>query len=98
MYSEKRIRQILHEFKMKREFFKKISEDELRKNYWNEHVHLEEKIILLETILEESAWQKLMGQAKKKRWHHSIFCWHEWKWKERAYTMFKQCVKCGVIK
>lgn len=65
MYSEKRIRQILHEFKMKREFFKKISEDELRKNYWNEHVHLEEKIILLETILEESAWQKLMNQHKK---------------------------------
>jgi len=98
MYSEKQVRQILHEKNQQIQFHirqREIHGKELNKDFIE---LLNRDIILLETILEESAWQKLMGQIKKEKWYHSIFCNHEWKWKERAYTMFKQCSKCGKIK
>jgi hypothetical protein len=66
MLKEKEIRDILNEFKMQRiNLNLKISEPELKEKYYPEYVLVNEKIILLETILEESQWQKLMNQHKK---------------------------------
>ena len=66
MYSEKQIREILHEFKMRKEnLILKVSNPELKTLYWTDYISQCEKVILLETILEESAWQKLMNEHKK---------------------------------
>ena len=63
MYSETRIRQILHEFKMQRDFYQMTeSYDRLNTVFKTEWEVLNNKIILLQTILEESEWQKLMLQ------------------------------------
>jgi len=65
VYKEERIRQILHEFKMQTEYYKQLTSQELKQLHWHNWVILNEKIILLETILEESKWQKLINQHKK---------------------------------
>jgi hypothetical protein len=67
MYSEKEVRQILHDRKRDIQFHikqKEIYGEELNKDFIE---LLNRDIILLQEILEESAWQKLMGQTKKEK-------------------------------
>ena len=68
MYSEKQVREILHEKRQQLQFHFRIR-DLYKEEYNQEFVeYLNREIILIETILEESSWQKLMGQNKKKKW------------------------------
>ena len=98
MYSETRIRQILHEFKMQRDFYQKTeSYDRLITVFKTEWEVLNNKIILLQTILEESEWQKLMFQDKKKKWYEKYLCKHEYKY-IRLESPLLYCIKCGKIK
>ena len=71
MFEEEKIRQILNQFKTERDFHLKTkSYNELNTVFKTEWEVLNNKIILLETILEESAWQKLMNNHKKE----NVFC------------------------
>ncbi len=66
MLKEDKIRQILNQFKTERDFHLKTkTNDELNTIFKTEWEVLNQKIILLETILEESMWQRLMNNHKK---------------------------------